>query len=250
MASANAAAKVLVIGASSMLGMATCRELARRGARVAGTFFRGEDKAASLGAEIPGITLRRFDLRETKDVERVIAELASELGGADALVHCASVASAAADGDRYDKLSELDPARFATMLAINVTSVLLAARAFAGVAASEGQRRNMVLVGSIDGAKSVPTVVPYATSKGAVVAMARALAKELSPSGILVNVVAPGLLQGGITSIVPEDVKREYLKHSSLKRFGTHEEIARSIAWLSLENTYVTGQTMVLDGGL
>jgi NAD(P)-dependent dehydrogenase (short-subunit alcohol dehydrogenase family) len=65
-----------------------------------------------------------------------------------------------------------------------------------------------------------------------------------------VNVVAPGVLESGITSMVPAEVKAEYLKHSAQKRFGTHEEIARSIAWLALSNTYVTGQTMVLDGGL
>ena len=75
------------------------------------------------------------------------------------------------------------------------------------------------------------------------------IAKELAPK-VLVNVVAPGVLEGGITSMVPEAVKAEYLKHSAQKRFGTHEEVARSIAWLALENTYVTGQTMVLDGGL
>jgi NAD(P)-dependent dehydrogenase (short-subunit alcohol dehydrogenase family) len=65
-----------------------------------------------------------------------------------------------------------------------------------------------------------------------------------------VNVVAPGVLESGITSIVPDAIKKEYLKHSAQKRFGTHAEVARTIAWLALENTYVTGQTMVLDGGL
>jgi NAD(P)-dependent dehydrogenase (short-subunit alcohol dehydrogenase family) len=249
--------RVVVVGASSHLGMATCRELARRGARVAGTFFHGEDRAALLGKEIDGFVARRLDLAEPSDVERVILELGAELGGADALVHCAAVASASSShGERalgYDALADVDAAAFGRMFAVNVTSGLLCARAFASLARGDGSGsalRNLVLVASIDGAKSVPTAVPYATSKGAVVAMARALAKELSPTGILVNVAAPGILDAGITRIVPEDVKREYLKHTALKRFGTHEEIARSIAWLALSNTYVTGQTLMLDGGL
>lgn len=245
------ATSAIVVGASSRLGGEVVRELARRGARVAGTFLRGEERAAALGRDVPGFVARRLDLTEAADVERVVRDLAAELGGAEALVHCAAVASAASGEPRYDALADVDPAALARMFAINVASALFAARAFASSpGAREGAARNVVLVGSIDGAKPVPTVVPYATSKGAVVAMARALAKELSPRGVLVNVAAPGVLDGGITEIVPDDVKREYLKHSALKRFGTHAEIARTIAWLALDNTYVTGQTMVLDGGL
>jgi 3-oxoacyl-[acyl-carrier protein] reductase len=241
--------RAIVIGASSKLGMATCLELARRGARVAGTFFRGEERASLVGKDVPNFIARRLDLAESKDVENVIADLANELGGADVLVHCASIASAAPNADKYDRLIDVDPVAFTRMLTVNVTSSLLCARAFASIK-SDAKVRNIVFVGSIDGAKSVPTVVPYATSKGAVVAMTRALAKELSPAGILINVIAPGLLDSGITQIVPDDVKREYLKHCALKRYGTHEEIARSIAWLSLSNTYITGQTIVFDGGL
>ena len=248
--------RVIVVGASSHLGVATCRELELRGARVAGTYFQGEARLAAVSAA------RRLDLTDAAAITPVLGELAAELGGVDVLIHCAAVASAAGSGVRYDALADVDPASFARMLAINVTSALFCARAFATLEGAtprslsdlrEGvprESRGLVLVGSIDGAKSVPTVVPYATSKGALVAMARALAKELAPKGILVNVVAPGVLDGGITDVVPEDVRREYLKHSALKRFGTHAEIARSIAWLALSNTYITGQTIVLDGGL
>jgi NAD(P)-dependent dehydrogenase (short-subunit alcohol dehydrogenase family) len=235
----------IVVGASSHLGTATCKELARRGARVAGTFFTGEDRAAELARELPGFVARRLDLTDAGAIERVVAEL----GGADALIHCAGVASAAAGEDRYDALADVDPERLSRMFAINVSSMIFCARAFAA-GASADTPKNLVLVGSIDGAKSVPTAIPYATSKGAVVALGRALAKELGPKGVLVNVVAPGVLEGGITRIVPDDVKREYVKHCAQKRFGTREEIARSIAWLALSNRYVTGQTMVLDGGL
>jgi len=234
--------RVIVVGGSSHLGGATCRELERRGARVAGTYFQGEAKIGAISAA------RRLDLTDVAAIAPVLGELAAELGGVDVLIHCAAVASAAASDVRYDALADVDAASFARMLAINVTSALLCARAFADL---EGAApRSLVFVGSIDGAKSVPTVVPYATSKGALVAMARALAKELAPKGILVNVVAPGVLEGGITKIVPEEIRREYVKHCALKRFGTHDEIARSIAWLALSNTYITGQTIVLDGGL
>ena len=241
---------VIVIGASSHLGGTVVRELGRRGARVGGTFLRGEERVAALGKELPGFVARRLDLLDAAAVEPAVGELAEALGGADAIVHCATVVSAAANGDKYDALEDVDPAALARMFAINVTSGLLCARAFSKAKGSREGARNLVLVGSIDGAKAVPTVVSYATSKGAVVAMGRSLAKELAQRGVLVNVVAPGVLESGITSIVPDAIKKEYLKHSAQKRFGTHAEVARTIAWLALENTYVTGQTMVLDGGL
>lgn len=230
----------LVVGASGRLGRAVCAELAKRGAKVGGTFFRNEEAAAELGRSMDGFVARRLDLADGASIDRVIADL----GDADSLVCCAAIASAAKE-PTYDRLDDVDPERLAHLLAVNVAGPLLVARAFARLPSA----KNLVLVGSIDGAKSVPTATPYATTKGALVAMARALAKELGPK-ILVNVIAPGVLEGGITAVVPDEVKREYLKHSALKRFGTHAEIARSIAWLALENTYVTGQTLVLDGGL
>jgi NAD(P)-dependent dehydrogenase (short-subunit alcohol dehydrogenase family) len=238
----------IVVGVSSTLGRAVANELSKRGARVGGTFLRGEDAAAALGRELPGFVARRLDLATAADIERVIAELAGELGGVDVLVHCATIASAART-ESYDRLADVDPDALAKMLAVNVSSPLFCARALAAARATTERTRNLILVGSIDGAKSLPTATPYATSKGAVVAMVRALAKELGPS-ILVNCVAPGVLDSGITRVVPEDVKKEYLKHSAMKRFGTHDEVARSIAWLALENTYITGQTLLLDGGL
>lgn len=231
--------RCIVVGASSRLGRAVTRELGARGARVGGTFFTNE---------IGGLLARRLDLSKVDEIERAIADLATELGGADALVVCATAASASAE-PKFDRLSDIVPSRLVEMLAVNVAAPILCARAFAAVASTDAAR-NIVLVGSIDGAKPVPTAVPYAASKGALVAAARGLAKELGPSKILVNVVAPGLLDEGASRIVPDDVKKEYLKHSAAKRFGTHEEIARSIAWLALENTYVTAQTIILDGGL
>lgn len=226
--------RAIVVGASSHLGSAVCRELERRGAKVAGTYFQGEGRLAAVSAA------RRLDLTDPAAIAPALGELATELGGADILVHCAAVAE-------WTALADVDAAKLGRMLAVNVTSALLCAKAFATLPGASP--RAIVLVGSIDGAKSVPTSVPYAAGKGALVAMARALAKELAPN-ILVNVVAPGVLETGITSMVPDAVKTEYLKHCAQKRFGTHEEIARSIAWLALANTYITGQTMVLDGGL
>jgi NAD(P)-dependent dehydrogenase (short-subunit alcohol dehydrogenase family) len=65
-----------------------------------------------------------------------------------------------------------------------------------------------------------------------------------------VNSVAPGVLEAGLSGQLPEELRREYLKHCGLKRLGRIEEVASLVAWLATENTLVTGQTMVLDGAL
>jgi NAD(P)-dependent dehydrogenase (short-subunit alcohol dehydrogenase family) len=80
--------------------------------------------------------------------------------------------------------------------------------------------------------------------------MVQALAKELGDLGMCVNMVAPGILDGGMGKLLGPDLLAEYLKHCSLKRLGTADEVAEWAAWLALENTYVNGQSVLLDGGL
>ena len=72
----------------------------------------------------------------------------------------------------------------------------------------------------------------------------------LGEDGVRVNLVAPGILEGGMARHVSEELREDYLEHCSLKRLGTAEEVAELTAWLALENTYVTAQSILLDGGL
>jgi NAD(P)-dependent dehydrogenase (short-subunit alcohol dehydrogenase family) len=146
---------------------------------------------------------------------------------------------------KFEKITEADEAAFERLLAVNVKSAYWAcrelARDFAG---------NIVLLGSIDGAKSVPAPAAYAASKGALSALARALSKELGPRGVKLNVVAPGVLEAGSSHSLPADLRAEYLKHCGLRRYGKISEVAGLVSWLTLHNTYITGQTLVVDGAL
>ena len=69
-------------------------------------------------------------------------------------------------------------------------------------------------------------------------------------SNIRVNVIAPGVLDGGVSRVLPDDLRAEYLKHCGLKRFGRLEEAAGLAAWLATENTLITAQTLIVDGAL
>src|SRR5207244_3093199 len=79
------------------------------------------------------------------------------------------------------------------------------------------RRGNLVLLGSIDGVKPVPAPVHYSASKGALVAMTHAMAKELGPDGICVNLVAPGILEAGLSRTLPPQLREDYIKHCGLR---------------------------------
>jgi NAD(P)-dependent dehydrogenase (short-subunit alcohol dehydrogenase family) len=76
------------------------------------------------------------------------------------------------------------------------------------------------------------------------------MAKELGKDGIRVNLVAPGILESGMSRVLPEDLRQEYLKHCGLRRYGRVAEVAAWASWLALRNTYVTGQIILVDGAL
>ena len=237
--------RVIVFGASGALGQVVAAELSRRGARVGLTYWQGREVADRLARELDGAVARRLDLTVTADIPRVLDELAEGLGGVDAFVHCAAILSAGS-GVAYDRLGEVGEAGFDRLLAINVRSAFFAAQHLAGVM----HGGSMVLLAGVDSVKSVPAPIPYALAGGALVTMARALAKDLGPRGFRVNVVASGVLDAGISAAIPADLKAQYLKHCGLRRVGRREEVASMVAFLALENTYVTGQTLVVDGGL
>ncbi|MGC4095260.1 MAG: SDR family oxidoreductase [Polyangiaceae bacterium] len=244
MAASESTAGVIVFGGSGALGAAICRALTSDGARVGFTYFRGEAKAHELARQLPGSACRQLDLTQVGDIARVLGELRAELGEVRGFVHAATLTSAAKQ-PHFEAIADAEAEAFDRLFAVNVRSAFFACREL-----SRDFSGNIVLLGSLDGAKSVPSPVAYAASKGALGALARALSKELGPRGVRVNVVAPGVLESGSSTSVPSELRAEYLKHCGLKRFGRLEEIAGLVSYLTLFNSYVTGQTLVADGAL
>lgn len=240
-------ARVIVTGGTGTLGRAVCRALAARGAKVGFTFHREEALARALAEELPDAATERLDLTDADAIEPALSSLAGRLGGVDAFVHCAGLASIA-EPARADALEELESAGWDRLMAVNVKAPAFACRALAEALAEGGG--NVVLLGSINGVKPVPAPVPYAASKAALIGLAEALSKELGPRGVKVNVVAPGLVDEGASLTLPDALREDYVAHTALKRFATKEEIAKAVAYFALDNTYVNGRTVVFDGGL
>ncbi|WP_437683385.1 SDR family NAD(P)-dependent oxidoreductase [Sorangium sp. So ce131] len=245
-AAAERPRRCVVFGGSGTVGRALVAELARAGARVAFTYRQGREIAEELTRTHPGVTAVEVDLADPRAAAEAADGLARRLGGVDAFVHCA-VRSSSLEPPAFEALEGVSLDGFAGVLAVNVTSAFAAARSLLPHFDRGG---NVVLFGSVDGIKPVRSPVPYAVSKAALSGLALSLAKPLGERGVRVNLVAPGVLEAGASRTLPDDLRREYLKHCGLRRLGKVDEVAALAAWLALENTYVTGQTLVVDGGL
>jgi 3-oxoacyl-[acyl-carrier protein] reductase len=235
--------RVLVLGGSGALGGAVCRALVAEGARVAFTYHSSE-------RALDGCLALRMDARDAGQVDGAVATAASELGGLDALVHCVAIGvrvECAGSGSHH-RMPQVAEADWDELLTVNAKSAFLAVRA--AVPHLRASRGNVVLLGSVDAIKPVPAPVHYVASKAALHGMAMAMAKELGPDGVKVNLVAPGVLEAGLSRHLPAQLRAEYEKHCSLKRPGKLDEAASLVVWLALHNTYITAQKLLLDGAL
>ena len=244
----SAPRRCLVLGGSGTVGSAVCEALAAAGATVAFTYLHGDDRAAALAARVRGAVALRADLVQPAEVEAAVDRAEAALGGLDVLVHAAG-ASLGAPPDGRLPLAAVDVTAWDRVMAVNARAVFVAVRRLVPVFERAGGGE-VVLIGSVDAVKPVAAPVHHAASKAALRGMTASLAKELGPRNVRVNMVAPGLLEGGLSREVPEELRREYLVHSGARRFGKAAEIATLVRFLAMENTYVTGQALAADGGL
>ena len=243
--------RCLVFGGSGALGRIVCRTLAAQGARVAFTYHTGESAAMELAPQLPDGLALPLDLTSLPDLDCTVDRVAGEFGAIDAFIQCAAVAITmeSKSPTAHHRMDQVDEHGWDLMMDINAKSTYFAARRVSEVMRRNGGG-NIILIGSIDGVKPVPAPVHYAASKGALCGMTQAMAKELGEYGIKVNLIAPGILEDGISRSLPEDLLKEYKKHCGLKRVGRLSEVAELVAWLAKHNTYVTGQTILIDGAL
>ena len=233
--------RALVLGGSGAVGSAVVAELAGRGVEVVFTFHTGRERALEL-ARAHGARAIAVDLARPDAVRGLVQGLEAEAQGPDILVHAAAIT-------RARRLGDLGDDEWAAMLAVNVTSALVVAQALApGLAARGGG--DLVFLSGLDRAQSVAAPIGYAATQGALGAMTMALAKELGPSGVRANLLALGILDQGLSRGMDEALLTDYRRFSALRRTGTTAEVARAVAWLALDNRYLTGRVVPVNGGL
>ncbi|MCE7870554.1 SDR family oxidoreductase [bacterium CPR1] len=223
--------RALVTGGARGIGAAVVRVLKREGARVAVV-----DREAAPEAELSIVR----DVRE--GAREVVEQVVQALGGLDLLV-----LNAGLNRDRVLwKLSEAD---FDEVLEVNLKHCFLYLAAAA--ATMRAQRSGKVVVmGSINGMRGRLGQANYSASKAACMALARTAARELGPSNINVNAVAPGLIRGVMAEKMPPEALERSLGETALGRLGEPEEVAEVVAFLLSERArHITGTVLVVDGG-
>ena len=241
----------LVIGGSGELGRQVVRALHEEGATVGFTYHQNGEVAAQLCNELPGTVSAMADGRDLDSLTAAINRLVQQLPPVCSFVHCASICLTPGDPvpeDAAQSMDDVSGSGWDELMSLNVKSAYFACQQIIPELRRSGG--NIVLVGSISGTRPLPSPVHYATSKTALEGMARAMAKELGSDNIRVNVIEPGILEAGISRSLPSHLVTQYEKHCSLRRVGRMDEVASVVAWMASQNTYVSGQAILVDGAL
>jgi NAD(P)-dependent dehydrogenase (short-subunit alcohol dehydrogenase family) len=235
----------LVTGGAKGIGRAIADRLAADGARIVVADLAGAEDAA--GAYDGGVGLT-VDVSSEDDVARMASDALERCGRIDILINNAGLYAQLA----MRPFDQIPVDEWRKVMDVNVLSMFLTCRAVVPHMREQGGGR-IVNISSGTPFRGVPFVLHYVTSKGAIVALTRALAKELGADDILVNCVAPGFTMSAGVHEHPEVI--EALRDVSvsartIKRDQVPEDIVGAVAFLcGPESTFITGQTMVIDGG-
>lgn len=240
----------VVTGAKSGIGRATVRRFVREGATV--VLADVQDTEADVrelrdsGATVLSL---ETDVRDDKQVDRLVASTREAFGRLDILVNAAGVA-------RRAPLADVGLDDWDWMIDVNLKGTFLCCRA-AIPAMRDGGGGAIVNIGSELGLIGAPGIAAYGASKGGVIQLTRALAVETAADGIRVNCLCPGpvltpMLEGSLArSPDPDEARRRSIADTLIGRFGTPEEMANVIRFLaSDESSYMTGSIVVADGGV
>ncbi len=237
---------IVVTGASSGLGAATARQVAALGADVV-LAARRVDRLAQVAAEISGAGRRAFtvttDVAEQEQCVALLEAAVGEFGEVHGLVNNAGIGTAA-------PATRETPDEWRRVLDINLSGAYWCAQAF-GRVAPRGSA--IVNISSVLGMRPFPVPqASYAASKAGLLGMTRDLAMQWgSRKGIRVNAIAPGLIPSEMADEYPKEFQDQVAATTALGRLGTQEELASTVAFLlSDAAAYVTGATLVVDGGM
>ncbi len=225
----------VISGGTRGIGLATARLLFEKGYTVRALYGSSEGDAERARALLPHVEFVRADVSNEEELKAALQDLPR----IDALVANAGV-------PLFAQVQDTTIGQYHHIMDVNMGGVFLLCKH--AVKKMLGLGGAIVTVSSVWGEKGGSCESVYSASKGAVIAFSKALAKELAPSNIRVNSVVPGVIDTKMNARLSEEEKRALEEEIPLGRMGTSEEVASAILFL-LENGYVTGASLAVDGG-
>ena len=237
----------LITGASGGIGSAISRKLASMGFDIAVHYHRSQKDAMLLCREIEerfGVSASAIqaDLSDREQVKQ-LAEKALAIGTVDVLVNNAGLS--------YRELFQFtEENRVNDVLSVNLTSAMLLTKLIVPsmIARHDGR---IINISSMWGVSGGSCEVHYSAAKAGLIGFTKALAKEVGPSGITVNCIAPGLIDTKMNDELDEQAKEEVVAETPMARIGLPEDVAAAVGFFAgKEASFITGQTLCVDGGI
>lgn len=237
----------LVTGASRGIGRSIALELARQGANVAVNYAGSEAKAEAVVQEIKQMGLKSFkvqaDVTSESDVKEMVKAVTSQFGSLDILINNAGVT-------KDNLLMRMKEADFDQVINTNLKGVFICTKAVTRQMMKQKSGK-IVNVASIVGVTGNPGQANYAAAKAGVIGLTKTTAKELASRNIYVNAVAPGYISTDMTDQLTEEQQEAMSAMIPLEKLGTPEEVANVVRFLASDDaSYITGQTIHIDGGM
>ncbi len=237
----------LVTGGSGHLGAAICARLGNEGAHVVVHYHSGAEAAervvADIVAEGGSASAARADVTNSDEIEDMVKSVHNDCGQIDILVNNAGITR----DTLFVRMSEAD---WDAVVDTNLKSAFLCSKAVVRNMLRTRYGR-IVNVSSIGGFMGAPGQANYSASKAGLWGFTRSLAREVATRNVTANCVAPGYFGGPMTDSIPEDMVDTILKIIPLGRYGDPHELAAAVAFLASEEaSYITGQILIVDGGI
>jgi len=234
---------VLVTGSTRGIGRAIAETLAKAGARVAVVgrdLQKAQEAATAIGNGCQGFAC---DVTDTTAVTKLVADVEAAFGSIDVLVNNAGIT-------RDNLVMRLKDDDWDAVINANLRGAFAAIRAVSrGMMKRRGGR--IINISSIIGIIGNKGQANYAASKAGLIALTKSVAKELGSRNILVNAVAPGFIETEMTSAMTPEAREGLGKQIALERLGTPQDVAATVAFLASDlSSYITGQVLVVDGGM
>jgi len=237
----------IVTGASRGIGRAIVQELAKQGCQIAFNYNKSAEAAEELKNECEAsdrqVLAYQLDVANFAAVQEMVKDVKSKLGRIDFLINNAGITN--------DKLlMRMKEEDWDSVIDTNLKSAFNFCQSVAPIMLK--QRYGRILnISSISGVVGMAGQANYSASKAGLIGLSKSLAKELGSRNITVNVLAPGIIETDMTTVLSEDYRKKLLEQIPLQRFGQVAELARVAAFLLSDDAqYITGQVIQIDGGL